>query len=94
MELCKSYYLELLLLKQEWMAPRSRSSSPGAPNPYPSLSPVTTLAPATTPSLSPLGSLRSSLSPDARPFLPSGRSKAQRWEDASHDGYSGGVPSP
>jgi hypothetical protein len=34
------------------MVPYSRSPSRGAPNPSPSLSPVTTLAPATTSSLS------------------------------------------
>jgi hypothetical protein len=68
------------------MDTRARSPSPshGAPNPSPSLSPATT---------SSLRASRSSLSPDARPFPPSGWSKAQRWEDASPEDSSGARPS-
>jgi hypothetical protein len=73
------------------MDTRARSPSPshGAPNPSPSLSPVTTPVPATTSSLG----ASCSLSPDARPFLLSGRSKAQRWEDPSPEDSSGPRPS-
>jgi hypothetical protein len=68
----------------------SPSPSHGAPNQSPSLSPVTTPAPTITSSF---GASRSSLSLDVRPFLPSGRSKAQRWEDASPEDSSGTRPS-
>lgn len=82
------------------MAPRSAPHPPGA-HPHQSPTPAATAAPAATPlagsrpASSPLkapGS--SSLSPDARPFVPSGRSKAQRWKDASPSTDSDGDSPP
>jgi hypothetical protein len=78
------------------MAPRS--TPPGAlPNPSPSSAttpvPATTRPPVPLPS-SPRAPRTTSLSPEALPFVPSGRSKAQRWQDSTPSVSDGEVSPP
>jgi hypothetical protein len=75
------------------MAPRF--TPPGAlPNPSPSSAttpvPLTTQPPVPPPS-SPRAPHITSLSPEALPFVPSGRSKAQRWQDSTPSVFDGEV---